>query len=289
MIDKTGKIILVIGATGKQGGATARHLLANGWQVRALTHDTTSAAAMALANAGAEVVAGDMDDRDSLDAAAQGVYGVFSVQASKDEVRQGKNVADAASAAGIQHFVYTSVQSAEDLARVGGDANKWELEQYIQALGLPTTILRPCFFMETLIAPRSDVPSGTSSGTFAIAIEPDVTMGLIAVDDIGAFAALAFEHPDEYLGKTIEIAGDVLTPLQLVTAISRVTGHTIPYDQIPIETLRQQNVQIARAIDFLNEVGYTTDISALRQQHPGLMDFDTWLKKEGQAKFPFND
>jgi uncharacterized protein YbjT (DUF2867 family) len=289
MLDKSGKIILIMGATGRQGGATARHLLADGWQVRVLTRNPASAAAQALANAGAAVVAGDMDDRDSLDAAVQGVYGVFSVQASVDEVRQGKNVADAASAAGIQHFVYTSVQSAEELARVGGDANKWEIEQYIQALGLPATILRPCFFMETLTAPRSDVPSGPSSDTFAIAIKPDVTMGLIAVDDIGAFTALAFEHPDEYLGKTIEIAGDVLTPLQIVAAISRVTGHPIPYDQIPIETLRQQNVQIARAIDFLNEVGYTTDIAALRQQHPGLVDFDTWLKKEGQAKFALHD
>ncbi len=147
----------------------------------------------------------------------QGIYGVFSIQAAPPDVeaRQGKNVADAASAAGIQHLVYTSVQSAESLARVGGDAIKWEIEQYIQALGLPATILRPCFFMDTLIAPRSDVPSSTSSDTFAIAIKPDVRMGLIAADDIGAFAALAFEHPDEYLGKTIEIAGDALTPPQI--------------------------------------------------------------------------
>src|SRR5262249_43424762 len=148
---------------------------------------------------------------------------VFSVQASLDEIRQGKNIADVARAASIQHFVYSSVQSAEDLARVGGDAAKWQIEQYIKALGLPATTLRPCFFMETLIAARSDVPSGAASGAFAIAIKPDVPMGLIAADDIGAFAALAFEHPDEYLGKTIEIAGDVLTPLQIAAAISRVT------------------------------------------------------------------
>ncbi len=250
------KSVLVLGATGRQGGATARHLLTKGWRVKALTRDPNKPAAQALHQAGAEVVQGDNEDRASLKAAMQGVYGVFSIQAAPadDEARQGKNVADAASAAGIQHFVHTSVQSAEDLARVGGDATKWELEQYIQALGLPATILRPCFFMETLIAPRSDVPSGTSSGTFAIAIEPDVAMGLIAADDIGAFAALAFEHPEEYLGKTIEIAGDALTPPQIAAAISRVTGHSIQYVQIPIETLRQQNAEIARSIDFLNQM-----------------------------------
>ncbi|MEP7287787.1 MAG: NmrA family NAD(P)-binding protein [Chloroflexota bacterium] len=110
-------------------------------------------------------------------------------------------------------------------------------------------------------------------------------MGLIAVDNIGAFATLAFEHPAEYIGKTIEIAGDALTPLQIAAALSRVTGRTIPYIQIPVETIRQQNMEIAHALDFLNEVGYTTDIAALRQQYPSLIDLDTWLKQEDQAKF----
>src|SRR6266545_2525524 len=136
------KTVLVLGATGRQGGATARHLLIRGWRVRALTRDPNQSAAQALQQAGVEVVQGDNEDRASLKAAMQGIYGVFSIQAAPPDVeaRQGKNVADAASAAGIQHLVYTSVQSAESLARVGGDAIKWEIEQYIQALGLPATI-----------------------------------------------------------------------------------------------------------------------------------------------------
>ncbi|MEP7287788.1 MAG: NmrA family NAD(P)-binding protein [Chloroflexota bacterium] len=157
------KTVLVLGATGRQGGATVRHLLAQGWGVRAFTRDTNQAAVQALQQAGAEVVQGDNEDRASLETAMQGVYGVFSIQAYRgNEVQQGKNIADTAKAAGIQHFIYTSVQNAEDLARVGGEANKWEIEQYIWALGLPATILRPAFFMETLITPRTDVPSDTS-------------------------------------------------------------------------------------------------------------------------------
>src|SRR5437660_392502 len=116
-MNKTGKIILVTGATGRQGGATARHLLTNGWRVRALTRDPNKPAAQTLQLAGAEVIQGDYDDRASLEAAMQGVYGVFSVQASVDEVRQGKQIADVARAASVQHFVYSSVQSAADLAR----------------------------------------------------------------------------------------------------------------------------------------------------------------------------
>jgi uncharacterized protein YbjT (DUF2867 family) len=279
------KAVLVLGATGRQGGATARHLLTKGWPVRALVRDPNKPAAQSLHQAGAEVIKGDYDDRASLEAGMQGVYGVFSVQASVDEVRQGKQIADVARAASTQHFIYSSVQSAEDLARVGGDANKWEIEQYIHALGLPATILRPCLFMDDLLGPRYGVPGGT----FTIAFQPDVAIGLIAANDIGAFAALAFEHPDEYLGKTIEIAGDALAPTQVAAAISRTIGRSISYVQIPIETIQQQSTQIARAFDFLNQVGYTTDISALRKLHPGLMDFDTWLKKEGKAKLALND
>src|SRR4051794_12036467 len=108
------KIILVTGATGQQGGATARHLLAQGWRVRAFVRNP--AAAQALQQAGAELVQGDMNDAASLEAAMQGVYGVFSVQAhTSDETRQGKNVADAAKAAGVQHLVYTSVGGADEL------------------------------------------------------------------------------------------------------------------------------------------------------------------------------
>ena len=103
------KTVLVLGATGRQGGASARHLLTQDWRVRALTRDPNRLAAQALQQAGAEVIQGDYDDRASLAAAMQGVYGVFSVQASLDEVRQGKNIADVARAASVQHFVYSSV------------------------------------------------------------------------------------------------------------------------------------------------------------------------------------
>ena len=119
----------------------------------------------------------------------QGVYGVFSVQPAvfgyETEVRQGKNIADAAQSVGIQHVVYTSVGGAEGQSHVR-KLGKWEIEQYIQALGLPTTILRPANFMEDIIGPRFGVPSGT----FSIALKPDVPLRLIAIDDIGALAAL---------------------------------------------------------------------------------------------------
>lgn len=274
------KTILVTGATGRQGGATARHLLAKGWHVRALTRDPNQAAARALQEAGAEIVQGDFDEVATLQSAVQGVYGVFSVQASVDEVRQAKSLADIAKTAGVLHFVASTVQSADMLAQRGGDTNKWQIEQYIQRIGLPATILRPCLFMDDVMTRYAG-----DENTFAIAFLPDVRVGMIAAEDIGALAALAFERPDEFLGKTVEIGGDALTPPQIAAALSRALGRQINYVQIPIKQLRQQNAIVAAAFDYFNEVGYTTDIDALRRIYPGLMDFETWLDKIGKQLF----
>ncbi len=112
------RLILVTGATGKQGGAVARSLLDRGFQVRALTRNPQKPEAQALADQGAEVVQGDMEDRSSMERALEGAYGVFSVQnfwetGYDSEVQQGKTVTDAAKAAGVEHFVYSSVGSAQ--------------------------------------------------------------------------------------------------------------------------------------------------------------------------------
>src|SRR5215208_7552092 len=149
------KIIAVTGATGQQGGAIARKLLEDGWKVRALTRDQEKPAAQALASAGAELIAGDLDSRSELDAAFEGAYGVFSVQnfwlpnvGFEGEIRQGKNVADAAKAAGIGHLVFSSVGAAHRGMGQKHFESKWIIEQYIHSLELPYTILRPAAFFE---------------------------------------------------------------------------------------------------------------------------------------------
>ncbi|MEQ4206288.1 NmrA/HSCARG family protein [Actinopolymorpha sp. B9G3] len=268
--------VLVTGATGQQGGATARRMLADGWPVRALVRDPSSPAAEALVRAGAKLVRGDMDDRASLDAAVKGAYGVFSVQPAggapeliEAEVRLGCNVADAAHAAGVRHFVYSSVGGADRDSGISHWETKWLIEQHIRKLGLPATILRPVMFMEN----HADPDHGVLGETALIRrISPHATVQMIAVTDIGAFAALAFAHPATYLGKAIEIAGDELTGHELVAAISQATGHPITGDALPLPPETQ------------SFGGWQADIPALRTLHPGLMDFDSWLATEGKAK-----
>ncbi len=277
------KIILVTGATGQQGGATARHLLAKAWRVRALTRDSNKPAAQALAAQGAEVVVGDFEDRASLDRALAGVYGVFSVQqfwgiGPEGEIRQGKTLASAAKAAGVQHFVYTSVGGAERRTGIPHFESKFAIEQYLQAVDLPNTILRPVFFMENFKA-FSGPQEVDGLLTLTLALRPDKTLQLIAVDDIGALAALAFEKPHEFIGQAVEIAGDELTMPQVTEAFSQVTGKPHRFVEMSLEQVRHLNPEGVVMFEWLNESGYQANIPALRAVYPQLMAFETWLRK----------
>src|SRR5581483_814575 len=268
-MDKQNKTILVTGATGQQGGAVSRHLLKNGWRVRALVRDPNKAQAQALKSLGAELVKGDMNDRASLDAAMQGAYGVFSVQnfwlpdvGYQGEVDQGKRVADAAKAANIQHFVYTSVGAAHRGMGQKHFDSKWVIEQYIQQLKLPYTILRPVFFMDNFNFQRAAVSNGIY---FGMGLPPTKTIQLIGADDIGAIAAIVFDHPEQYIGKTIELAGDELTESQMVETLSKVIGR--PVQLVPMQMPEGQppsEEQIAM-YRFLNGESYTANIPAVRK------------------------
>lgn len=277
-----GRTILVTGATGRQGGAVARHLLAAGWTVRALSRDPSKPAARALADAGAEVVPGDLDDRASLDRALSGVYGVFSVQNAWEhgpagEVRQGKALAEAARAAGVAHFVQSSVGGAERRTGIPHFDSKWAVEQHVRALDLPATVLRPVFFMENFLPLRPAV----LEGAFSLALRPDRPLQMIAVEDIGAFAALAFARPERFLGQALELAGDELTMPQVAETFARVIGRPVRFVEQPLEALRRASPERALMFQWFNDAGYRVDLAALRALHPDLLTFERWLRATG--------
>jgi uncharacterized protein YbjT (DUF2867 family) len=283
MSNHTDKLIVVTGATGQQGGAAARHLLSKGWKVRALTRDVSKPTAKALAEAGAELFSADNDDRASLDAAFKGAYGVFSVQNSwtvgaEGEIRQGKHIADAAQAAGVKHFVYTSVGAAHRGMGQWHFASKYEIEQYIQKPGLPYTILRPVAFMENYFWQRAAITNGTFTGW---GLRPDKGLQLIAVDDIGTFAEIALADPANYLGKTLEIAGDELTEPQIAAALSKVIGRPVQLAQPSMPEGAQPTPEQMAMGQFFNGQGYDADIPALRKVYPPLKTFEQWLRATG--------
>jgi uncharacterized protein YbjT (DUF2867 family) len=279
------KVIAVTGATGQQGGAVARKLLAEGWKVRALTRDIDKPAAQELASLGAEIFTGDMDDRAELEAAFKGAYGVFSVQnfwlpnvGFEGEVRQGKNVADAAKAAGVEHLVYSSVGSAHRGMGQRHFDSKWEIEQYIQSLEIPYTILRPAFFMDNHNWSRAYILSGTFTG---MGLRPEKGIQSIAVEDIGVFVALVFANPKEFLGQTIELAGDELTESQIAETFTKVIGRPVSLVQPTAGAGRRSDEEMEAMFNFFNGEGYDADIPALRKLHPGLLNFEQYLRKNG--------
>jgi uncharacterized protein YbjT (DUF2867 family) len=217
----TERLILVVGATGKQGGAVARSLLDRGFQVRGLTRNPQKPEAQALAEQGAEVVQGDMDDSSAMDRVLEGAYGVFSVQnfwetGYDGEVQQGKTVADAAKAAGVEHFVYSSVGSAHRQTGIPHFESKWEVEEHVRQIGLPYTILRSVFFMQNWEMMREHV----LGGTLAQPLDPDKPFQQVAVEDAGAFAAIAFERPDEWIGREVDLAGDEPTMPEIAETLA---------------------------------------------------------------------
>ncbi|MET9879121.1 NmrA/HSCARG family protein [Actinacidiphila glaucinigra] len=282
--------VLVTGATGQQGGTTARHLLVDGWHVRAIVRDPATPAARDLARLGAELVRGDMDDRMALTAAMRGVHGVYSVQPAfipphfaEHELQRGLNVAEAACDAGVQHLVYASVGGADRNSDLPHWAIKWQVEQHIRSLGIPSTVLRPVMFMEIHADPYYGL---TSEHAILRTVPASATVQLIALRDIGAFAALAFARPERYVGKALELAGDEIAPDHLVAAVNRATGRALPLpsgSDRPVDESRSREPR-ERPASFAN---WQADIPALREQHPDLMDFDTWLAHEGAAKINY--
>ncbi|MEV8533264.1 NmrA/HSCARG family protein [Streptomyces sp. NPDC051211] len=278
------KIVLVTGATGGQGGAAARCLFESGWAVRALVRNPDKPEAKVLKALGAELVAGDLDDPESLRAAAQGVHGVFSVQPAdlahphpEAEVRQGKNVADAARAAGVAHLVYSSVGAVGRNSGVAHFEAKAEIEAHIDAIGVPATVLRPVFFMENWPYMVPEAENGERVGS--IALDADTSLQMIALSDIGRIVAEAFGNPAEFVGKELEIAGDELTVRQIAEVFTRVDGIPTRFERQPIEEVRSGAEELANMFDWLNEKGYQAEIAALRERHPELLTLEAWLRK----------
>jgi len=206
-------VIVVAGATGRQGGAVARALREAGWGVRALTRSPDSKAARALAATGADVVHADMSDRASLDRAFAGAYGVFSVQnpaisGVEGEVRQGKNVADAAHAAQLQHVVYGSAGTGAPGTGIGWWDSKLAIEDHMRALGLPLTIVRPLAFME-LMTDRDFYPPVSTWHLMPKLAGGATPIPWIAVADVAAVAALAFAEPERYVGSDLKLAAEL--------------------------------------------------------------------------------
>jgi uncharacterized protein YbjT (DUF2867 family) len=277
MPKNSNRLILVTGATGHQGGAVLRKLRERGFPVRALTRDPSHEKARSLVGQGTEVVRGDLEDPASLTRALDGVDGVYSVQdwqgGVETEVRQGKNVIDAARRSRVSHLVYSSVGGADQNTGIPHFDSKWQIEQHLRNSGVRFTVLRPVFFMENWLGMRE----GIERGTLDLPLSPERTLQMVAVDDIGAFAAMAFEKPGRWQGETREIAGDELSMTGIAERLSRA-GNEVAYRQVPWDQWDQQaGHEMAVMWRWFEDHGYHVDTALVRQDYQQLTGFDRWL------------
>ncbi len=277
--------ILVMGATGNQGGAVVQYLLPKGHHIRTLTRNPDSPKAKRLKEKGVEVMKGDFFDVDSLVNAAKGMDTVYAMTTPfeagiEEEVKQGITLVDAIKQAGVGHLVFGSVASADQQTGIPHFDSKYEVEKYITSLNIPYTISAPVFFMENLISPWF-LPS-IKEGTLKLALPADRPLQHVSVKNIGEFAASLIERRDEVFGQRIDIAGDESNGVEVAALISKVSGRKIGYESFDPELMRADNPDFAAMFDWFNRVGYSADKEKLRRDFPEVQwqNLEDWAQQQ---------
>jgi uncharacterized protein YbjT (DUF2867 family) len=277
-------LILVVGATGKQGGAVTRHLLNNGFKVKALTRNAESPAAKRLVEQGAEVVVGNLDDRDSLYQAVVGVTGVFSVQnywekgvGYEGEIRQGKNLADVAKASGVRHFVQSTMADGCTFPQqLEHFKSKAEVEQYITAIQLPYTFLGTVTFMDNLL----DAAFG-GEWTFPFisgVMKPEIPYHMLAVDDVGGIAAAVFANPTKYIGQKINMASDCPTVPEMKQLYKAVSSRSAKWFTLPVWLCQLMNHEFVEQMKWQSAGNWVFRTEEARAIYPNLTSFQEFLR-----------
>ncbi len=314
MADK--KIIAVLGATGAQGGGLVRAILSDpngGFAARALTRDVNSDKAKELAKLGAEVVAADVDDPESLKKAFEGAYGAFCVTffwahfSPDKEIAEAAGMAQAAKHANLQHVVWSSLEDTRKFIpltdnrmptlqgkyKVPHFDGKGEADKQFTALGLPLTILIASFYWDNAIyfgmGPQRGA-DGKLTLTFPLA---DKKLPGIAAGDIGKCVYGIFKGGKEWIGKTVGIAGEHLTGAEMAAKYAKALGEPVTYNAVPWDVYRGFGFPGAEDLgnmfqfhcDFEEHCCNARNLATSRALNPSLQDFDAWLA-ENKSRIP---
>ncbi|KAF9171040.1 hypothetical protein BGX21_007193, partial [Mortierella sp. AD011] len=246
------KILVVFGATGQQGGSIVKYVindpvLSKQFKVRGVTRDPSKPAAITLQQNGVEVVKGDFDDSESVKQAVQGAHTVFvaTISVYDEQIRsreyaQGKTVVDSAVAAGAQYFIFSTQPNTTEIS--GGKYQhvdqfdvKYDIEQYIRAQPLKSAFFAPGSFMQNFAHAMAPHPVG--DGTYAISnvVTPQTKFPFIDINDTGKYVGAILAEPEKYEGTIFSAATALYSLEEVAEIISKVTGKTVKYKQLPIE------------------------------------------------------
>lgn len=304
------KIIAVMGATGAQGSGLVRAIMGDthgGFTVRAITRDVNSDKAKDLAKLGAEVVAADVDDPESLKRAFKGAYGAFCVTffwehfSPEKEKEHARAMAEAAKDAGLKHVIWSTLEDTRKWVPLSDNRMptlmekykvphfdaKGEADAFFTDLGLPVTLLRTSFYWDNMIyfgmGPKKG-PDGKLAFTMPMG---DRKLPGMAAEDIGKCAYGIFKRGSEFIGRTIGIAGEHLTGAQMAAALTKTLGQEVHYNAVEPAVYRGFGFPGAEDLgnmfqfnrDFEQIYCGTRDLDVARSLNPSLQTFNTWLAK----------
>ena len=314
MADK--KVIAVLGATGAQGSGLVRAIMADKsgeFTARALTRDVNSEKAKALAQLGAEIVAVDIDNYESLKKAFTGAYGVFAVTffwdhfSAEKEVEEAKLIAKAAKATNIKHIIWSTLEDTRNWIPLSDNRmptlqgkykvphfdGKGEADNIFLNEKLPVTLLLTSAYWENMIYFGWN-PTRGQDGKLALNFPMgDKKLPAIAVEDIGKSAYAVFKRGNEFIGKKIGIAGEHLTGKQMAEALTKALGEEVKYNAVPFDVYRSFGFPGADDVgnmfqfkhDFNDYYCSARNIDFVKSLNPELKSFDQWLK-ENAKKIP---
>jgi uncharacterized protein YbjT (DUF2867 family) len=307
------KIIAVMGATGAQGGGVVRAIqrdAAGDFTARAITRDVNSPAARALAALGAEVVAADLYDPESVTRAFEGAYGAFCVtfywahMSPEKEQAEVRVLASAAQHAKLQHVVWSTLEDTRKWVPLRDDRMptlmgkykvphfdaKGESDQEFTKRGVPTTFYLATFFWDNFIGFGSG-PTRGPDGTLALTLPMgESKLAGIAAEDVGKCAYGVFKRGAEFIGKTIGVAGEHLTGTQMVASLSKALGQPVRYAPVTPAAFRGSGFPGAEDLgnmfqfyaEFEKHFRDSRDVALARSLNPELQTFDQWLAENAK-------
>ena len=276
------KTVFVTGATGNQGGGVVKRLIANQFHVKALTRDPGSTKTHKLIDKNLEYVKGDLNDINSYREYMPGVDAVFSVQSGENginaEIKQGKELANMAKQIGVKHFIYSSVAGADLHTGIPHWESKHQIEKHIKEIGLPFTILRPTYFYENYLFPQ--VKSRILKGKLVTPLKGDKVLQLMSATDVGEMCLTILNTPENFTSKTITMANEQLTHLQVAEIFSEVMGRKIKYNKLPsIITRLAMGKNLFKMFSWLNNNSaiFIQDIEGSSKEYPKKLGIKKWI------------
>ncbi|WP_121357090.1 NmrA/HSCARG family protein [Flavisolibacter nicotianae] len=307
------KIIAIVGATGAQGGSLAHAILSDKnseFAVRALTRDPDSPKAKELAEMGAEIIKGNIDDDDALKRLLDGAYGAYFVTffwahfSPEKEMGEAKRMAEAAKQAGIKHVIWSTLEDTREYVPLDDDRmptihekykvphfdGKGASDKFFRDLGVPTTFFRASFYWDNFIYFGSGPKKGPDGKYYLTFPLDNKKMAGIAAEDIGKCAYGIFKKGEELVGKTVGVAGEHLTGDEMAAALSKALGQEVLFNNVSPETYRNFGFPGADDLgnmfqfyrDFEQECNSVRDVYYSRELNPELQNFEQWLGKNAK-------